>query len=132
MPSLALSLLGSPRVRYDGFDAKLERNKGLALLAYLAVTGASLRRDELAALLWPELDQAHARGSLRRVLWSLTTALPGPWWAIERETIGLTAGPALELDLARFRGMPRPLGRSRRPLPWRLPGRLQPARLPRL
>src|SRR5882757_8647403 len=101
MPQLELSLLGPPRVRFDGVDVKFERNKGLALLAYLAVTGQSLRRDELAALLWPELDQAHARGALRRVLWSLTNNLPGPWWVVEREAIGLVTGPALELDVTR-------------------------------
>jgi DNA-binding SARP family transcriptional activator len=105
LPQFALSLLGPPRVCYNGVDVKLERNKGLALLAYLAVAGARPRRDELAALLWPDLDQAHARGSLRRVLWSLTTDLPGPWWTIERETIGLLAGPELDLDLTRFRGL---------------------------
>ena len=101
MPQFALSLLGPPRVRYDSADVKLERNKGLALLAYLAVTGEPVRRDELAALLWPELDQGHARGSLRRVLWDLNAKLPGPWWLVERETIGLLATPAFTLDVTR-------------------------------
>src|SRR6059058_4648761 len=40
----------------------------LALLAYLAVHSAPVRRDSVVALFWPELDTAHARGALRQSL----------------------------------------------------------------
>ena len=70
----------------------MERNKGLALLGYLAVTDANLRRDDLATLFWPELDQVPARGALRRVLWSLTTHLPGPWWPSSRRALACWPG----------------------------------------
>jgi DNA-binding SARP family transcriptional activator len=103
LPKLVLSLLGPPRVQYNNADVALERNKGLALLAYLAVSGESHRRDELAVLLWPELDEAHAHGGLRRALWELKGHLPGQWWDIQREAVGLLAGPGLALDVARFR-----------------------------
>jgi DNA-binding SARP family transcriptional activator len=102
LPQLILTLLGPPRVRYGDVDVTLERNKGLALLAYLAVTSGSHRRDELAVLFWPELDPRHARGGLRHVLWSLTAKLPGPWWQVEREAIGLLSGPDLALDVTHF------------------------------
>ena len=103
MSQFSLSLLGPPRVRFGEADVTLERHKGLALLAYLAVTGGPHRRDELAVLFWPELDPPHARGGLRHVLWSLTAKLPGPWWQVEREAIGLLPGPDLSLDVTRFR-----------------------------
>src|SRR5216684_2544216 len=50
--------------------ALLSQPKRLALLAYLASHNhhASRRRDSVVALFWPEMDTAHARGSLRQAL----------------------------------------------------------------
>ena len=103
MPDLALYLSGIPRIERDGWAVVLARHKALALLAYLAVTGTPHRRDALAAFLWPELDQTHARAALRRTLSSLHIALAGDWLAINRETIGLPPSPAVRLDVAQFR-----------------------------
>ncbi|MCC6191188.1 MAG: AAA family ATPase, partial [Anaerolineales bacterium] len=102
MPHLALHVLGTPRIQFDGQEVELERHKSLALLVYLAVTGTRQRRDTLAALLWPELAQARARAGVRAALWSLNAALPGPWWAIQRETVGLESTPDVWLDLVEF------------------------------
>ncbi len=51
--------------------------KPLALLAYLAVAGAgrSCRRDTLVGLLWPDLDETHARNALSQALYRLRRAL---------------------------------------------------------
>lgn len=51
--------------------------KRLALLAYLAMAGRRRcrRRDQVVALLWPELDQEHARGALSQALRHLRHAL---------------------------------------------------------
>jgi DNA-binding SARP family transcriptional activator len=47
----------------------LAQPKRFALLAYLAVhTDHGARRDSVVALLWPDLDTAHARGALRQSL----------------------------------------------------------------
>ena len=50
--------------------AVLSKPKCLALLAYLASHNhhASRRRDSVVALFWPDMDAAHARGSLRQAL----------------------------------------------------------------
>src|SRR5947208_4596586 len=50
--------------------ALLSKPKRLALLAYLASHNhhASRRRDAVVALFWPDMDAAHARGSLRQAL----------------------------------------------------------------
>jgi eukaryotic-like serine/threonine-protein kinase len=56
----------------DGTEMRpiLAQPKRLALLIYLALTPppSFRRRDSIIALFWPELDQEHARGSLRQAL----------------------------------------------------------------
>jgi DNA-binding SARP family transcriptional activator/TolB-like protein len=51
--------------------------KRLALLTYLALADSSgfRRRDSILALLWPDLDEAHARGALRQGLHFLRRSL---------------------------------------------------------
>src|SRR5512135_3654041 len=51
----------------------LRRPKRLALLAYLALATAEgyRRLDQIVALFWPDLDQAHARTQLRKLLHAL-------------------------------------------------------------
>jgi two-component SAPR family response regulator len=60
-------------------DAVLAQSKTLALLAFLAMSPPSLfqRRDRVVGLLWPDLDQSHARAALRKTLHELRSAL-GP------------------------------------------------------
>src|SRR6476646_11890633 len=60
-------------------DAPLTQSKPVALLAYLALSpdGRFQRRDRLVGLLWPDLDQSHARAALRKALHDLRTAF-GP------------------------------------------------------
>jgi serine/threonine-protein kinase len=57
--------------------AVLRQPKRLALLAYLATSSPRRfhRRDSLLALFWPELDQEHARATLRRSLYFLRNEL---------------------------------------------------------
>lgn len=102
MPQLTLNLLGSPRLERDGQPVEVDTRKAIALIAYLAVTGQSHSRDALAALLWPDYDQTHARGALRRTLSALNKALAGEWLDVDRETIGLQAEANIWLDVAEF------------------------------
>ena len=79
-----LYLLG--RVDLRGGDQEqterlLVQPKLVALLAHLALAatpdapGRFRRRDHLVGLLWPELDQAHARAALRKAVHALRSAL---------------------------------------------------------
>jgi DNA-binding SARP family transcriptional activator len=74
MSRLALYLLGAPRVELEDTPVQVRRRKAVALLAYLAVTGASHSREKLATMLWPESTHSRALGSLRVVLTTLTHA----------------------------------------------------------
>lgn len=61
----------------DRIESVLGHAKRLSLLAYLCASypPGLHRRDTLVALLWPELEDAHARGALRHELYELRRAL---------------------------------------------------------
>jgi len=61
-------LLGRPEVRWARGSDDLLSGMPKRLLAYLAVRGGEVGRDEVAALLWPEHDLERRRGNLRRTL----------------------------------------------------------------
>lgn len=58
-------------------EAIIVQPKRLGLLVYIALAGRRRcrRRDQVVALLWPELDQHHARGALSQALRYLRHAL---------------------------------------------------------
>jgi len=77
---IELTLLGLQSVRgTDGreFGSLPAQPKRFALLAYLAVSGGGgyHRRDTLAAMFWPDLDQFAARRALRNTLYHLREAI---------------------------------------------------------
>jgi len=99
---LALYLLGPPRVERDGVPVRLDRRKAVALVAYLAVTGQSHRRDSLINLLWPEYDSSRGRAALRRTLYTLRDALGSDWLAADREQMGIEPDAAFWTDAVQF------------------------------
>jgi DNA-binding SARP family transcriptional activator len=105
MSQLTLHLLGAPGIARDGAPITVDTRKATALLAYLAVTGRSHAREALAALLWPEYDDEHARAALRRTLSTLRAALDAPHLVIDRDTVSLVPGAGLWVDVAEFRAL---------------------------
>jgi predicted ATPase/DNA-binding SARP family transcriptional activator len=103
MPKLTLTLFGPPQPARDGDPLRLRSRKALALLAYLAVTGARHSRPTLAALLWPESDRQRALKSLRYTLRILRKALEGRWLLADRETAGLDGRQERAVDVLQFR-----------------------------
>ena len=80
MPGPTLHLLGGTAlggVPTDDASLLLGQSKTVALLAYLllAPSGLRQRRDRLAGLLWPSLDQAHARSALRKTVHAVRSVL---------------------------------------------------------
>ncbi len=102
MSQLALFLLGIPKIERNGEIINLDTRKAIALIAYLAITKQRQSRDTLAALLWPEYDQTHARSSLRRTLSTLNKAIDGPWLEIDREHINLNLSTGIWVDVHEF------------------------------
>jgi predicted ATPase/DNA-binding SARP family transcriptional activator len=102
MPNLKLFFLGQPRVEHESQPVELQRRTTLALLVYLAVTGAGHRRDTLATLLWPNSSQSSARSGLRRDLSILNRALGDEGLVVDRETATLRRGPGFWLDVEEF------------------------------
>jgi DNA-binding SARP family transcriptional activator/tetratricopeptide (TPR) repeat protein len=100
MSELSLALLGPPVVKRDGAPVTFDTRKAIALLALLAVTGREHTREQVADLLWPDADEAKARGSLRRTL-SVAAAAVGPALAITRTTVGLVPA-AVDVDVREF------------------------------
>jgi len=77
---IELTLLGLQTVRdSDGRElgSLAAQPKRFAMLAYLAISGSGgfHRRDTLAAMFWPDLDQFAARRALRNTLYHLREAI---------------------------------------------------------
>src|SRR6266545_3645733 len=102
---LRLALLGPPRIEVGGAPLRVDTRKALGLLAYLACGERRHGRDELAALLWPEGDEAHARAALRRTLSVLNRALgiAGAAQVVADRTVPELRTSAIDLDVYRFR-----------------------------
>lgn len=96
---LTLDLLGSPRVAQDA-EIVLPTRKALALLAYLALAGAT-PRTRAAALLWSEQTDDEARRNLRQELHRLQATPAGAWIDIRGDALALRAG--VQVDVTRFR-----------------------------
>ncbi|MBA3522056.1 MAG: protein kinase [Gemmatimonadales bacterium] len=82
---LRLTTFGGVGIRSDGLPeagaAALPAvpRRALAFLALLAAShGVGLSRDKVIALLWPESDDEHARGTLRQTLHTLRRDLRAP------------------------------------------------------
>src|SRR5919198_5738576 len=104
MAGVRLALLCPPRGGRDGVPVTVDTRKAIALLAYLAVAPERHARDTMATLLWPDYDQDHARGALRRTLSTLNKALGEGWLAADRAAVGF-ARTGFWLDVARFEGL---------------------------
>ena len=75
MSAIRLNILGAPTVSYAGQRLTFRNRKALALLIYLALESGCHSRDQLAALFWPDVDQAHSRMLLRSAIAWLRQAL---------------------------------------------------------
>ncbi|WP_151704460.1 BTAD domain-containing putative transcriptional regulator [Nitrincola alkalilacustris] len=101
-----ISLIGSAciRVGNKSFPFKTRYRKALGLFGYLAAERSRPHsREQLAALFWPELDDASARVNLRQVLASINsnfqhTDTTSPLIA-NRQSIAFAPASASRLDL---------------------------------
>jgi predicted ATPase/DNA-binding SARP family transcriptional activator/Tfp pilus assembly protein PilF len=64
----SLRLLGPAEIAHGGATLLLQAKRPHQLLAYLAARADWVRREQLAALFWPERGEAAARSNLRKVI----------------------------------------------------------------
>ncbi len=75
-PMVELSLLGDFSVKVDSRTVELRNRKTQALLACLALQDSHrILRERLVGLIWSEVDEERARGSLRQALHALREGL---------------------------------------------------------
>ena len=63
-----VQLLGVPKARLDTHTVEFTADMRYQCLAYLAVVGDWVRRDDLVFLFWPDTPQDRARKHLRQLL----------------------------------------------------------------
>lgn len=102
MPAVRIHLLGLPQLEREGALVAPVRHKSLALLAFVALTRRRHERAMLAGLLWPELEPARARASLRTALWELVQALGAEVLEVERDTVSLPVDAPAWVDAHHF------------------------------
>jgi DNA-binding SARP family transcriptional activator len=68
--------MGQFEARWNNQRLDLRSRHAQSLMAYLALTaGAQHRREKLAGMFWPDVDDAAARQNLRCVLWRINRTL---------------------------------------------------------
>ena len=103
-PAVEIRLLGSPEVTVGGKPLEVDTRKAVAILAVLATDGRPYGREELAALLWPDADDASARGALRRTLSVLRGAVGPDVLRVDRQQVALVPAHHV-VDLGRLEAL---------------------------
>ena len=101
--TLTITLLGSPQIALNGQPLRFGSVKAIALLAYISVSGMLHDRAELAALLWPESDNARARGALRYTLSRIKKELGDDFLIVTRRQIGMNPQADWTADVVTMR-----------------------------
>ena len=97
-----LYLFSLPRLERAGETIDFKLRKGLALLAYVAVTRRLHSRDSLATLFWPEKSQRVARANLRRLIYEVSQLVDPPLLDTTGEQVQIHPDALLWVDVAHF------------------------------
>lgn len=117
MSTLQLNLLGPPQIFLAGAEVTtFNTRKDQALLLYLAQSGRTHSREELAALFWSDMPEARARPNLAHALTHLRRAI-GPDWFTGPTQVGISPDKALSVDTHRL-AMAMKLGDTPGPNEW--------------
>lgn len=102
MAQLKIKLFGTPGIYQDGTLVNFPFRKAEAVLYYLAVNGQT-SREELAALLWGETDDAGARKCLRDALYKIRRAIgTDDLFRAEKQIAAFAPTVTIETDTAVF------------------------------
>jgi DNA-binding SARP family transcriptional activator len=100
--TLNIFLFGTPRFEQAGKSLHVSRRKSVALVSYLACADRPCSRETLAALFWPEHDQAAALKSLRRELARAKQALGQQMISASRVQLWLNHEADITVDVVQF------------------------------
>jgi predicted ATPase/tetratricopeptide (TPR) repeat protein len=110
--AIQVSLLGPFQIRRAGASAdSFEADSARGLFAFLLQhPGRSIRRENLAALLWPDLEDRTALHNLRNALSRVRKSIADqeadpPILVIDRKSIGINPESNLKLDTADFEAL---------------------------
>lgn len=101
-PPFEMQLFGVPVTLVHGSETRLSLKRATAMLAYLVFNAAPVPRGHLAAMLWPDADEAHARTRLRRLAYTIEDALGEKILLTDNDCIGLVAHHVVDIDLLQF------------------------------
>jgi DNA-binding SARP family transcriptional activator/predicted ATPase len=99
--TVIMALFGKPQITRDGAPVNVIYNKGVALLAYLAIQPRPHGRETLAGLLWGDLPETTAHANLRKVLAALRVVLDDQL-EITRQTVRLAPDGQRWVDIEIF------------------------------
>jgi len=100
-PAVELKVFGVPVTVVRGREARLPLKRAIALLAYLAFNKSPVPRAHLAAMLWPDADEAQGRTRLRRLIYAIEHAVGRKILASDSDCLALVAR-SLDVDVLRF------------------------------
>lgn len=100
-PALELRVFGVPVTVVQGRETRLPLKRAVALLAYLAFNKGPVPRAHLAAMLWPDADEARGRTRLRRLVYTIEDAVGGRLLSSDNDCLALVA-QTVEIDALRF------------------------------
>ena len=102
MEELRIKVFGNVQVQLGEQTIEFSRQKALAVLVFLAVTGKSQSRESLATMLWPEGTQSRALANLRQAIWEIRNTLEDDWLEVNRESLQLIKRDHLWVDFVKF------------------------------
>lgn len=102
MARLSISLLGKAQINLDGETVAIGRNRGLALLAYVALAHSPVSRTTLASLLWADYSPKQASAYLRQTLWALQKDIGKAWLNVSIDSVKLDSETDIWIDVLEY------------------------------
>jgi DNA-binding SARP family transcriptional activator/predicted ATPase len=102
---LRIQLLGQFKLQANDDPLRLPSRHTQSLLAYLLLhLGKSHRREMVAGILWPDIEEEKARARLRYAIWQLRKELGEEYLLADKIEVSFNTGSDYWLDVAAFDG----------------------------
>ena len=98
---MELQVFGVPTAVVRGRDTRMPLKRAAALLAYLGFNAVPVPRSHLAAMLWPDADEAQGRTRLRRLVYTIEQAVGGGILQADSDSLALDPR-AVTIDALQF------------------------------